>query len=59
MKAFRDKKGTIRLFRPQLNLTRLRHSARRLTLPDFNSDEALKLLVDLLKVDKSWVPNKD
>ena len=36
MKAYRDKDGNARLFRPDMNMKRLANSARRLYLPAFD-----------------------
>ena len=33
MKAYKDRRGRVRLFRPEMNMQRLLSSARRLTLP--------------------------
>ena len=33
MKAYKDKNGNIRLFRPMLNMDRMSRSASRLSLP--------------------------
>lgn len=33
MKAYKDKNGKVRLFRPNLNMTRMNNSARRIALP--------------------------
>ena len=33
MKAYKDKKGQLRLFRPMLNMNRMYNSANRLALP--------------------------
>lgn len=35
MKAFKDANGKIRLFRPHLNMNRLRRSCMRISLPVF------------------------
>ena len=59
MKAFKDEKKRIRLFRPELNMNRLRNSCKRLTLPDFDSKELLECLKELLKVERRWIPEKD
>ena len=58
MKAFKDEKGKIRLFRPNLNINRLRNSCLRLKLPDFETEELLSCLKSLLKVESRWVPDK-
>jgi branched-subunit amino acid aminotransferase/4-amino-4-deoxychorismate lyase len=36
MKAYKDKKGRIRLFRPDMNMNRLLRSAKRFCLPVHN-----------------------
>ena len=40
MKAYRDKDGNARLFRPDMNMKRLTHSARRMYLPAFDQVRA-------------------
>ena len=57
LKAYKDKTGNIRLFRPHLNMLRLQSSARRLSLPDFDSEELLSMIGTLLKTDASWIPD--
>lgn len=56
MKAYRDKEGNIRLFRPLDNFARLNRSCSRIALPTFDSNELLKCLKELLKIDADWVP---
>lgn len=56
LKAYKDKEGYIRLFRPELNMQRLVESARRLALPEFSGKELLECTKELLKVDASWIP---
>lgn len=58
LKAYKDSQGSIRLFRPDLNMNRLIQSARRLALPDFEEGELLALISTLLKVDSDWIPDK-
>jgi len=58
MKAYRDNKGNLRLFRPDRNMERLNKSSTRLTLPAFNGDELLKGLKTLLRLDRDWIPNE-
>eukprot|EP00270_Netrium_digitus_P011744 TRINITY_DN3747_c0_g1_i3.p1 TRINITY_DN3747_c0_g1~~TRINITY_DN3747_c0_g1_i3.p1 ORF type:complete len:486 (-),score=121.79 TRINITY_DN3747_c0_g1_i3:114-1571(-) len=59
MKAYKDKEGRIRLFRPEKNLQRLHRSCTRLCLPAFNQEELLKCMKQLLLVDTDWVPQQD
>ncbi|CAB4003359.1 branched-chain-amino-acid aminotransferase, cytosolic-like, partial [Paramuricea clavata] len=60
MKAYFDSSdGSIRLFRPMENVLRLQRTAERMCLPKFDGDEFLKCLMELVKVDKDWVPKED
>lgn len=56
MKAYRDHKGTIRLFRPDMNMKRMNNSAGRLALPTFNGDNLLEAIKELVRIDKHWIP---
>ena len=56
MKAYRNEKGEVRLFRPWCNALRLKRSSLRLTLPDFDGEELIKLVDELLKVETRWIP---
>ncbi|VVT54585.1 uncharacterized protein SAPINGB_P004149 [Magnusiomyces paraingens] len=56
LKAFRSQDGkSLRLLRPELNLARLNVSAERASLPTFDADELLKVLVKLLSIDGHFV----
>ena len=59
MKAYKDKKGKVRLFRPDMNMDRLNKSMVRLAMPSFNSDGLIECIKQLLRIDESWVPQKD
>ena len=58
MKAFRDAKGNIRLFRPLINCQRMARSSERMYLPVIEPEEALKAIIELLKVEEHWVPKE-
>lgn len=58
MKAFWAK-DNINLFRPYDNLNRLNNSARRIVIPKVDVDIVYEALVELLKLDKDWMPKKD
>ncbi|TPX62115.1 branched-chain-amino-acid transaminase [Powellomyces hirtus] len=58
MKAYKDKNGTIRMFRPDLNMARLNKSCARLTLPTFAAGELLELIKEFLRVDSNWIPTE-
>jgi branched-chain amino acid aminotransferase len=59
MKAYQGADGRMRLFRPELNMARLRRSGRRLQLADFEPQELLGCLKQLLLVDRSWLPARE
>uniref|UniRef100_A0AC34F9B0 Branched-chain-amino-acid aminotransferase n=1 Tax=Panagrolaimus sp. ES5 TaxID=591445 RepID=A0AC34F9B0_9BILA len=56
MKAYRGVDNKIRLFRPEQNMERMRLTAARTSLPDFNTEELIKIISELVKIDKEWVP---
>lgn len=58
MKAYKDKKGNIRLFRPMMNLIRMNNSATRLAMPNFDKEQLLECMKALLRVDESWIPSE-
>lgn len=58
MKAFRDSKGNVRLFRPMLNMNRFRRSCLRISLPDFNTQGLYQCIEHFLKVEQRWVPDQ-
>src|SRR5438105_3399211 len=57
LKAFRGRDGRVRLFRPQKHLERLNHSARRMCIPPLDLEQALRALVELIGLEKDWVPS--
>ncbi|KAI8609730.1 aminotransferase [Chytriomyces sp. MP71] len=58
MKAYKDAKGTIRMFRPDMNMNRFLRSCQRLTLPDFDKKELLECIKKLVLVDERWIPSE-
>ncbi|KAI0786007.1 branched-chain amino acid aminotransferase II [Abortiporus biennis] len=58
LKAYRDSKGRVTLFRPDMNMKRMNTSAARIALPTFNGDAVIELLKQLIKVDKHWIPDQ-
>jgi len=59
MKAFHGVDGKVRLFRPEMNMARLKRSCERLGLPTFNEHELLECIKHLLRVDSKFVPRED
>ncbi|KAF2495012.1 branched-chain amino acid aminotransferase II [Lophium mytilinum] len=55
MKAYKDSTGQIRLFRPHANLERFNKSAARIALPEFNSEELLKLIAEFVKLEAKFI----
>jgi branched-chain amino acid aminotransferase len=57
MKAFKGKDGSVRLFRPMENMKRFLGSNLRLAFPEFDPAELLKLIEELVKIEKNWIPD--
>jgi len=57
LKAYKDEKGKIRLFRPEKNFDRLMKSAERVALPTFKYADFMSSLKELLQLDREWVPS--
>jgi branched-chain amino acid aminotransferase len=56
MKAYKDSKGQIRLFRPDKNMRRLNKSSARIALPTFDSEALIGLIGKLVKLDERFIP---
>lgn len=59
LKAYRTAEGKVQLFRPDENFKRLNVSNERLVIPELPEDLAMQCLMELLHVEKDWVPSKD
>lgn len=59
MKAYRRADGGIQLFRPEENFKRLNSSNQRLVIPELPVEMAMEGLMELLKVEKDWVPSTE
>ncbi|CAM9204413.1 unnamed protein product [Ascophyllum nodosum] len=59
MKAYRDAEGNVRLFRPDLNISRLNKSLARLHFPMVDEASFLKLVSKLILEDADWIPEGD
>ncbi len=57
LKAYRNTKGDIQLFRPQENFKRLNVSNHKLCIPEIDEAFALDALKQLLAVEKDWIPS--
>lgn len=58
MKAYKDKDGNPRLFRPDMNMRRMNKSAARIALPMFEQDKMIDLIKQLVKLDERFIPSE-
>lgn len=56
MKAYRTAHGEIAFFRPMMNMERMLRSSHKACLPQFDGEEFLKCLSELVRIDQEWVP---
>ncbi|XP_071955703.1 branched-chain-amino-acid aminotransferase, cytosolic-like [Antedon mediterranea] len=56
MKAYAGVDDKVRMFRPWDNMTRMKYSANKVSLPDFDGDELVRCIAQLIRVDRDWVP---
>lgn len=59
MKAYKNDKNEVSLFRPTENFTRLNKSAIRMAMPEVPEEIFMGGLMELLKLDSEWVPSSD
>jgi branched-chain amino acid aminotransferase len=59
LKAYRTAEGKVQLFRPDENFKRLNKSNERLVIPHLDEDLAMECLMELLRVEKDWVPHTE
>ena len=57
MKAHKNDKGEVLLFRVNDNIERLNISARRMCMPEIPKDFFIEALKSLLSLDRDWVPS--
>ncbi len=58
-KAYKNKDGEIRLFRPRENFLRLNNSGERLCIPPIDVDFVIDALKQLVIIDKEWIPSDE
>jgi len=56
MKAYKDKNGGIKLFRPDRNMARFNKSSARIALPTFDGDALIDLIGKFVKLDERFIP---
>lgn len=55
MKAYRGVDGRIRMFRPDMNMQRMNRSASRSSLPNFDGEELIACMSELIRLDQEFV----
>lgn len=55
MKAFKDDKEKIWMFRPEENFIRINKSAKRLAIPEFPKEYFFSALEELLRIERDWI----
>ncbi|MCG1009792.1 branched-chain amino acid aminotransferase [Salinicoccus sp. ID82-1] len=56
LKAYKNGDDVL-VFRPDQNFKRMNQSLSRLSMPEINEENALDALLELLKVERDWVPD--
>ena len=57
MKAYRRPDGVIQLFRPDMNVKRMKNTNERMCIPDLPDDLLVAAVEALIKEDVDWVPS--
>ncbi|KAI0594153.1 branched-chain amino acid aminotransferase [Biscogniauxia sp. FL1348] len=58
MKAYKDKDGNVRLFRPDKNMERFNKSAARIALPTFSPTALIELIARFAKLEERFIPKE-
>ncbi|KAI1343057.1 branched-chain amino acid aminotransferase [Xylariaceae sp. FL0016] len=58
MKAYKDKHGQVRLFRPDKNMERFNKSAARIALPTFSSTALIDLIAKFAQLEERFIPSE-
>ncbi|AFL84981.1 branched chain amino acid aminotransferase apoenzyme [Belliella baltica DSM 15883] len=58
MKAYKNDAGETLLFRADANQKRLNESAKRMCIPELPENIFMEGLLQLLKIDSAWIPNR-
>lgn len=56
LKAYKNAQGGVTMFRPRDNFIRMNRSAERLCMAQFDVEEAVKGLEELVKIEEEWIP---
>ncbi|KAK4993898.1 branched-chain-amino-acid transaminase bat2 [Elasticomyces elasticus] len=58
MKAYKDKSGNVRLFRPDRNMARLNKSVARIALPTFDGKALTELISKFTTLEERFIPSR-
>ncbi|KAI1123112.1 branched-chain amino acid aminotransferase [Nemania abortiva] len=58
MKAYKDKAGKVRLFRPDKNMARFNKSAARIALPTFSPTALIDLIARFAQLEERFIPEE-
>jgi branched-chain amino acid aminotransferase len=58
LKAFRTIDDEIQIFRPETHMERLNNSAKRICMPEIDTEFVLEAMRELIAIDGDWVPTK-
>jgi branched-chain amino acid aminotransferase len=57
LKAYKNEKGEVLIFRPEKNAERLNKSAHRMCMPDLPVETFMDMLTQLVNLDSGWIPS--
>jgi branched-chain amino acid aminotransferase len=57
MKAYKDSKGQVRLFRPNKNMERMNKSSARIALPTFDGASMIQLISKFAQMEERFIPS--
>lgn len=57
LKAFKNEKGEVNIFRPEKNVERFNKSAIRMCMPTIPDELFMEALKELVNLDKDWIPD--
>ncbi len=56
LKAYKNEKGEVTLFRPWENFKRMNSTCRRICMPEINEEQVLEALYELVRLESDWIP---
>lgn len=59
MKAYIAVDGSVRLFRPDMNIKRMNNTNKRLCIPEVNEADVLQGISELVMFEKDWIPTDE